>query len=190
MKNSCGIKILIVAALVLIILAGTGVSVSLSNSGGGTWKYQREISIKENSGISLTDYQVMIELKGADFPGEAKSDGADVRFTDSGGNELNYWIESWDYAEKSARIWVKVQNIPTSLNTIIRMYYGNSAATQLSNGDKTFDFFDDFGGDLSKWTEETGDWSVISRELKGTHLGGNNGHSIISQIMHLQVISQ
>jgi hypothetical protein len=108
MKNLGGIKIIMIAALALIILAGTCAAVSLSNSGGGIWKYQREISIKENSGSALTDYQVLIELKGADFPGEAKSNGVDVRFTDSGGNELNYWIESWDYAGKSARIWVKV----------------------------------------------------------------------------------
>ena len=51
---------------------------SLSNSGGGTWKYQRDINIKENSGTTLTDYQVLIELNRADFPGEAKSDGADL----------------------------------------------------------------------------------------------------------------
>ncbi len=168
------------AALVFIILSGTGAIASLSNSGGGTWKYQREISIKENSGTALTDYQVLIELKGVDFPNEAKSDGTDIRFADSKGNELNYWIESWDYAAKSARIWVIVQSIPASLNTIIRMYYGNPAATQLSNGDKTFDFFDDFSGDLSKWTAETGDWSIINQELKGTHSGCKDLSGIIA----------
>ncbi len=47
MKNLGGIRIIMIAALALMILAGTGAAVSLSNSGGGTWKYQREISIKE-----------------------------------------------------------------------------------------------------------------------------------------------
>jgi hypothetical protein len=60
MKNLCGIKIIMIAALALIILAGTGAAVSLSNSGGGTWKYQREISIKGNSGIELMDNKVLI----------------------------------------------------------------------------------------------------------------------------------
>lgn len=144
MKNSSGIKIIMIAAPALIILAGTGAAVSLSNSGGGTWKYQREISIKENSGTSLTDYQVLIELKGADFPGEAKSDGADVRFTDSKGNELNYWIESWDYAGKSAKVWVKVPSIPADSTTVIRIYYGNPSAGAMSERDEVFEFFDDF----------------------------------------------
>ncbi len=47
MKNLGGIKIIMIAALALIIFAGTGAAVSLSNSGGGTWKYQHIISIKE-----------------------------------------------------------------------------------------------------------------------------------------------
>lgn len=55
MKNSGGIKILFVVVLTLLILAGTGAAASLSNSGGGIWKYQREISIKENSGIALIE---------------------------------------------------------------------------------------------------------------------------------------
>ncbi len=154
MKNSSGIKIIMIAALALIIFAGTCAAVSLSNSGGGTWKYQRDISIKENSGTALTDYQVLIELKGADFPSEVKSDGADVRFTDSNGNELNYWIENSDYAGKIAKIWVKVPSIPISSATIIRMYYGNPNAGSMSNGDKVFEFFDDFEGrslDTNKW---------------------------------------
>ena len=39
--------------------------------------------------------------------------------------ELNYWVESYDYSAKSARIWVKVPYIPASSATKIRMYYGN-----------------------------------------------------------------
>jgi len=161
MKKSGGIKIIMIAAIALIILAGTGAAVSLSNSGGGMWKYQHEISIKENSGTTLTDYQVLIELKGADFPSEAKSDGADVRFTDSSGNELNYWIESWDYTGKSAKVWVKVPSVPAGSITVILMYYGNPSASSLSNGDETFEFFDDFTGDLSKWTYVQGAMPII-----------------------------
>lgn len=151
MKNIGGIKIIMIAALALIIIAGTGIAMSLSNSGGGTWKYQREISIKENSGTTLTDYQVLIELKGADFPSEAKSDGADVRFTDSNGIELNYWIESWDYSGKNAKIWIKVSSLLANSNTNIIIYYGNLGAISKSDGDKTFDYFDS-GDKIETWT--------------------------------------
>ena len=138
------IRLLFVAVLVLLFLAGTCAAASLSNSGGGIWKYQRDISIKENSGTALTDYQVLIELKGADFPVETKSDGTDIRFTDSNGNELNYWIENWDYAGKRAKVWVKVPSIPADSITVIQIYYGNPSAGVMSEGDEVFEFFDDF----------------------------------------------
>jgi len=121
------------------------------------WQYHKEIIIKENSGKTLTDYQVLVELKGDDFPGKAKSDGADIRFTDAEGKELSYWIESWDYSGKSAKIWVKVPRIPANGETKITMRYGNPDASPQSNGDATFEFFDDFeSSDLKadwKWNQ-------------------------------------
>lgn len=49
MKKMDGIKILL-AALIIVSLAGTGAAASsMSNSGGGTWKYQRDKTNKENS---------------------------------------------------------------------------------------------------------------------------------------------
>ncbi len=179
------IAIWLFAALFLTSLAVTGASALLSNSGGGTWKYQRDISIKENSGTALTDYQVLVELKGADFPNEAQSSGADIRFTDSSGNELNYWIEGWDYAGKNAKIWLKVPSISPGAITIIRMYYGNPSASSASNGDKTFEFFDDFMGtslDTNKWTFETKN-SLGNPSTQGSY-------NVANGEMYLRVIGQ
>jgi len=183
MKNMGRIRLLFVAALVLLLLAGTCAATSLSNSGGGTWKCQREISIKENSGTALTDYQVLIELKGEDFPNEAKSDGADIRFTDSSGNELNYWIESWDYAGKSARIWVKIPSISARTTVIIRIYYGNPKSNSSGNGDATFDFFDDASGIYTdKWISIEGDGSY------GV-VGGKQAISLNSPTTNIRTLS-
>lgn len=93
----------------------------------------------------------MVTLDSGNFPTNAQTGGADIRFTDvSGTNELSYWIESWDYAGKNAKVWVKVPSIPAGA-TVIRMYYGNPSAESWSNGDATFEFFDDFSADLGKW---------------------------------------
>ncbi len=96
---------------------------------------------------------MLIEFKGT-VPGEVQSNGADIRFTDSNGNELNYWIESWDYYSKNAKVWVKVASIPDSTTTIIRMYYGNPGASSMSNGDRTFEFFDDLEWQARIQTQE------------------------------------
>ncbi len=164
-----------IAALVSISLlsAAGGAAPVLSNSGGGTWQYYRDISVGENSGSTLSAYQVLVQLSGANFPTSARSDGADVRFTDASGNELSYWIESWDYSGRSAKIWVKVPNIPASAATTIRMYYGNPSAGSSSSGDATFDLYDDFSGtslDASKWNN-SGTISVSSGELSLYGLG-------------------
>jgi hypothetical protein len=154
MYNINWIKILMVAALALMIFAGTGAAVSLSNSGAGNWQNYIDITIKENSGGNLTDYQIPVLLSGGNFPPDARSDGADIRFIDAGEDELNYWIEKWDYENRVARIWVKVSRLNANSEGNIRMYYGNPSATSASNGEGTFEFFDDFGGtgiDQTKW---------------------------------------
>jgi hypothetical protein len=112
-----------------------------------SWSRRMPITIN-NSGSSLTDYQVRVNVT---YDADMKSDFGDIRFADSNGSTLlSHWRESYTTAT-SATFWVKVPSIPSGSKTIY-MYYGNSSATSASNGTTTFDFFDDFSGDLSKWT--------------------------------------
>ncbi len=73
MKNMGGPKLLFVVALTLLILASTGAAVSLSNSGGGNWQNYMEITIKEKSGSTLTDYQISVQMSGGNFPANGDS---------------------------------------------------------------------------------------------------------------------
>jgi len=58
------------------------------------FKYRRKIIITEQSGNNLSNYQVLIELDSSNFNFEhAQTNGEDIRFTDSNGNLLPYWIE-------------------------------------------------------------------------------------------------
>jgi len=140
------IKFLIIIVL-LALSSGVVLGFDLQD-----WKYHTEIVIKENSGKDLRDYQVLIELNSTNFDfSKAKSDGSDVRFVDEKGDELPYWIEEWDSANKKAKIWVKVPLIPANGKTKIYMYYGNPNAVSKSNGDAVFEFFDDFNKGLDKW---------------------------------------
>ncbi|MFW6122011.1 MAG: DUF2341 domain-containing protein [Petrotogales bacterium] len=147
-------KLVISLAVVILALVGTVSALAISNSGGGDWEYYKEIKIKENSGEALEDYQVLVELDSTNFDfSKAKSDGSDVRFK-ANEEELSYWIEEWNEGAKNAKIWVKVPSIPANDETKIKMYYGNPTATSVSNGNATFEFFDDFEGneyDSRKW---------------------------------------
>lgn len=157
----CALRIAVEITVLMLLL--TSDASAISNSNGGNWLYFKDVTIS-NSGSPLSDYQVQVNLTGDNFPLYANSSGEDIRFTDASGNELNYWIESWNNSSKTASIWVKVPSILTGSPTHIKMYYGNPMAISSSNGDKTFEFFDDFSGNLSKWTILQGGTAVIENE--------------------------
>jgi len=142
-------------AVLVSVLAGLLLLAALPASAGlAGWQYQREITIQENSGETLRDYQVLVELDGDEFPEEAQVDGDDIRFTDADGRELSYWIEEFNAGAERARIWVKVPLIPANDEAGITMWYGNPGAESESDGEAVFEFFDDFEGtslDTSKW---------------------------------------
>jgi len=83
------------------------------------------------------------------------STGDDIRFLDSGScKPMPYWIES-GINTTTTTIWIKMPVLPSSAFRTIKMYYGNSSAPAVSNGDSTFVFFDDFPGsslNTTKWS--------------------------------------
>lgn len=82
----------------------------------------------------------------------------DIRFTGPDGTTLiDFWREEYDATDGTW--WVEVPTIPASGGTAIYLYYGNSSASDLSNGTNTFSFFDDFEDgsiDTDKWTVGNG----------------------------------
>jgi hypothetical protein len=128
------------------------------------WKYRRPIMIdNSNNTNNLTNYQVLITVDTASLisAGKMRSDGGDIRFTDSDGvTLLNYWVES-GINTSSTKIWVKIPSIPASSKKTIYLYYGNPSATSLSNGSNTFDDFDDFlTNTLSNYVQIDSGWSI------------------------------
>jgi len=150
---------------------------------GRGWLYRRPITIS-NSTSSLTDYQVLVTLDTQSLisANKMRSDCGDIRFTDSDGStQLSYWLES-GCNSANTKIWVKVPFIPTG-NKTIYVYYGNPEATSMSNGDATFEFFDDFEGNTInayKWdtSNSGGYFSILSGKLYYNGLSGGFGPRI------------
>jgi hypothetical protein len=93
-----------------------------------------------NPATPQADFQVKIVLDKSNFEYfHAKPKGEDIRFYQTDGVKLCYWIESWDTSGSSI-IWVKVSAIGT---TAIDMYYGDDHAVPESDGKSVFLFFDD-----------------------------------------------
>ncbi|HEX59179.1 MAG TPA: DUF2341 domain-containing protein [Methanomicrobia archaeon] len=151
------ICVCVVVAAALLLLTAASATAWWNSS----WKYRRAITIQSDG--ELTDFQVLVVLNSTNFDfSKAKADGGDVRFVDEDdATKLSYWIEEWDAAAETARIWVKVPSIPAG-NKTIYIYYNNSEAVSESDGEAVFEFFDDFEGtslDTSKWSV-SGDGTV------------------------------
>ena len=148
------------------------------------WAYRKKITITGETGAG-TDYQVKLlitattggdfDLEGnsANFPA-AKNDGGDLRFSnDAQDTELSFWVES--VVSGVATVWVKVgENLDT--NKDIYVYYGNSGATNGSDGEDTFILFDDFDSatlDAAKWVYGT---------ISGTTITKNTQYGISSSV--------
>lgn len=126
------------------------------------------------------EYSIYCELSdGGDtvyLDEKCETDFGDVRFTDDDGTtELDYWMESKTDSD-TATFWVKVDDDLGS-NQTIYVYYGKSGASSTSNGDNTFEFFDDFEDnsiDTTKWNEVSGTISETGGRLVLRNDGANN----------------
>ncbi|MEM5790821.1 MAG: DUF2341 domain-containing protein [Candidatus Aenigmatarchaeota archaeon] len=148
------------------------------------WQYRKSHVITNATGAG-TNYQVRIIVKNATgtdsgdtvyIYNKTRSDFGDIRFTSSDGTTLlSYWIESL-FTGINATFWVKVADNLNSSNATIYVYYGNSSATNISNGDSTFDFFDDFNDGVINTTK----WETYSQSSTYVIISEGNGYGNIT----------
>ncbi|MDY6836233.1 MAG: DUF2341 domain-containing protein [Chloroflexota bacterium] len=137
------------------VLNGTDAGANLDVNLNELWydaSWTRRIPITiDNTGAALTNYQIQVSVT---YDSDMQADFDDIRFTSSDSATLyTHWRESYT-ASTSAVFWMKVPSIPAASPSTMYMYYGNAAATDISDGDLTFEFFDDFeDGDISDWTQ-------------------------------------
>ncbi|RLC80189.1 MAG: hypothetical protein DRI61_06325, partial [Chloroflexi bacterium] len=124
-----------------------------------SFKYRIPITISEQSGNDLSDYQIKITIDTQSLinQGKMQSDCDDIRFawfnSSNQSEEISYWLES-GCNTNSTKIWIKVPYIPANSNVTIYMYYGNSSVSSHSNKNKTF----------------TGEFYVVSDALATSNL--------------------
>jgi len=157
----------LVILVVLIALAvAPATAQTFDNSGGGVWKeymsfpttvtpseYAQYKIVINGTTWELYNVTGSLEASGTNdnFWSLVNSTGADIRVFDQNYNQLYFWVEKWDYANKTAVIWVNLTAGSSELN----IAYGNpsASASTYMNGTKTFEFFDDFNdNDISDYT--------------------------------------
>lgn len=164
-----------------------------------SWLKRKQITINGTADGAQATYQMQMTFyksTGTDnatacyLGANVQDDFDDLRFTTSDGETLIYhWRETYT-SGTSAVVWIEFVSIPTSPDTItFYVYYDNSGASSVSDGDNTFIFFDHFddGFPTSKWSGNTsyasasssiltitGFTSSTDKEIYGnTAMGGN-----------------
>jgi len=105
------------------------------------WPYRTAASVQENTGTTLTDYQVKITITGSDLNAayDWTSNGSDLRIVDSDDETLlDFWVDTWDQAGETATAWVKFSALTANQNRQIYIYYGNEFTDQHANVPFTF----------------------------------------------------
>lgn len=126
---------------------------------GNTWQERQPVKITNSAGV-LTDYQLQLTLNTKGYVDSAKlrSDGADLRVTDSDGvTLLPYWVDISTpvNANTAAPVWVRIPSVPIGEKTIYVYYNNPSTASSLSNRHNVDDFYEDWSSaaiDPAKWS--------------------------------------
>ncbi|MBS3129998.1 DUF2341 domain-containing protein, partial [Candidatus Woesearchaeota archaeon] len=100
----------------------------------------------------------------------------DIRAINESQSVLPHYVEICN--STMIELWVRV---PANISTnYLYLYYGELTATNMSNGTRTFEVFDDFSdGDYTNgvtWTAASGTWNIISDTMQSA----STGHPVIS----------
>ena len=126
------------------------------------------VCINNTGGSTLTYYPLSYNLS---YYFDMQPDFDDIRFINVFDTEEPYWIENKLDGEWCL-VWFNATYIKGGgwSNDTSYLYYGNPSASSVSDGNATFEFFDDFEGasvDTDKWTD-CGGITVLGSEANLT----------------------
>lgn len=105
------------------------------------WNYGQEVTVSSAvTGTNLTEFPLLVKIADPSNPifANARSDGHDIAFSDANGNQLAHEIESYNAATGELAAWVKT-NVSANHDTRLKMYYGNSGATDQQDAEAVWD---------------------------------------------------
>lgn len=98
----------------------------------------RDITIDYTKvGAALTNFPIYVQITlGSNV---ANSNGYDVHFKNASGTELPFELTNWNNTTKTWSGWVKVDSISNTVNTVIKVYYGNTSIITNQSSTTTWD---------------------------------------------------
>jgi len=125
------------------------------------------------NGIALCKTKIPDYLDRVTLGGKSLDWTDDIRFTNSDGESLGFFIKSPDAYE--ATFLIEFDSIPVSPGSNrFRIYYDKAMEDPASNASNAYVFYDDFSdGTLDKWTGNKTNWTVDTGRAKHTGVGAS-----------------
>jgi len=103
------------------------------------FKYSKAITINNSSvsGIGThKDFPVLISILDSDLHDDVQSNGNDIAFSNDTAwldHEIELFNQAYNGTHAQLVAWVRIPSLSTSVDTVIRMYYGNSTMSSQQN---------------------------------------------------------
>ena len=101
------------------------------------WLYYKTITVDNTLVPSTqTDYPMLVSIVDTDVGSSAQSSGNDIAFFETDGiTKLSHEIESYDSGTGTLVAWVKIPSLTSSVDKVIRMYYGDATIGSQANSE-------------------------------------------------------
>jgi len=168
----------------LPISSGSSITLSGVNfEGSADPIFSQTFNFTNNTSEQVPDYVFGLKLDTASLisAGKMQADCDDLRFFDSDGNSLPYWIENGCNTSETS-IWLKDFSMEAGQNQY-SLQYGDDSLASESDGYAVFPFFDDFSGsgfDDVRWREISNKASIFEEtyRLNGDFVGYGVGEGV------------
>lgn len=94
------------------------------------WRYELPITISNNSGSQLNNYQLLMRINTKILinSGYMQSDGRDIRFASGCGSGLiDYCLENYINTD-STKIWIRISSLAPNTSQVVYLFMGNPSA--------------------------------------------------------------
>jgi len=132
------------------------------------WAYRKAVTVTVSSSSSdITNLETLITVDTTGITAKLQTSCQDLRFTNTNGKLLPYYIDSCNDNSATNKIWVMADLVPKNTTTYtMYMYYGNPSASAASNSA----LFDNVVNLKAYWTFNDGSGTAP----KDSSISGNN----------------
>jgi hypothetical protein len=115
------------------------VTVNANTESYANWTNVKTLTFNSPATETVTQYPFLLRLGAADSAvfANAGANGASLRFSRTDAIKLKYSIEQWNAVNRSAVVWVLMDQVTAGANTL-RMHWGNGSATSQSSSQAVF----------------------------------------------------